>query len=73
MNGHSFSLHAVLLPYLDETTLFNTINFSLMSTELEQQTAAQVLVGCFVCPSDPIALNGRTSYAGNAVTGGVSR
>lgn len=52
-----FSLHCGLLPYLEQASLHNDINFSLYSGQseslpVENRTAAATVVGVFLCPSD---------------------
>jgi prepilin-type processing-associated H-X9-DG protein len=52
-----FSLHCSLLPYLEQTDLHNSINFSLYAGEpkslpVENRTAGATVVGVFLCPSD---------------------
>jgi len=76
-NGVLYSFHAMLLPYLDQTTLYSAINFSVDGTLIVGRgdpngTAAFTRVETFLCPSDPdeteFAIPGsraRTSYAGN--------
>jgi prepilin-type N-terminal cleavage/methylation domain-containing protein len=54
----TFSLQCVILPYLDRTDLFNSINFSMSSSsffwlERFQRTVAMQVVGTYLCPSDP--------------------
>jgi prepilin-type N-terminal cleavage/methylation domain-containing protein/prepilin-type processing-associated H-X9-DG protein len=58
--GGTFSLQCVILPYLDQTALFNSINFRMSASSffwLSQyhRTAAAQSVGAFLCPSDPDA------------------
>jgi type II secretory pathway pseudopilin PulG len=55
---YSFSPHAVLLPYLEQQPLFDSINFThngaLIETISEaNRTAAAMVVATFLCPSDP--------------------
>lgn len=58
-----FSVQSVLLPYLEQVSLFNSINFQgrcaiieeLAFEHRENRTAATVTVGVFLCPSDPNA------------------
>ena len=49
-----------LLPYLDQSPLYNAINFGLPSGSIEwlgryQSTAATQVISVFLCPSDPAA------------------
>ncbi len=79
--SHGLSLFVKLLPYLDQTPLYNAINVvgSVGYSGLENQTVARTNVAGFLCPSDdgPRALGsnpnpGWTNYAGNA-GGGIQR
>ncbi len=69
-NRHS--LHAMLLPALDQRNVYNAINFQFPggnpATDSPNFTAAGIVVSTFLCPSDkgsfgPYAWN---NYAGNA-------
>lgn len=56
-NG-TYSLQCALLPYLDQTALHNSINFSLSSGSVVllgtgQETASAQSLSVFLCPSDP--------------------
>ena len=73
-NTHLHSLHAMLLPQLDQQPLYDSLNFSSLAIlhyllNGPNQTAASTQVAVFLCPSGwsssalPI---GRTNYAGNA-------
>jgi len=53
-----YSLQCLLLPYLEQNDLYNSINFKLMTSDpvgLERfhHTAATQRIGVFLCPSDP--------------------
>ncbi|REJ71062.1 MAG: DUF1559 domain-containing protein [Planctomycetota bacterium] len=67
--------HQLLLPYLDETAIYNQINFSLPTGDAHyncqipgaMQAAVQQAVEAFECPSDrfnsgPYTYNGTTAY-----------
>ncbi len=65
--GRGQSLHVNLLPYLDQITLYNTINFHVSIADPENFTLMFVRPAVFVCPSDsPLPSTSSTSYAGNA-------
>jgi prepilin-type processing-associated H-X9-DG protein/prepilin-type N-terminal cleavage/methylation domain-containing protein len=72
---NGFSPHAMLLPQLDQETLFNSLNFSVHLSEmvatLSNATAAAVRVSAFICPSDTAPYSGGavTNYAGNKGVG----
>lgn len=67
-----FSFHSRLLPYMEQSPLYNAINFDIvpLSTEPTLATALSMSVGIFTCPSDPLwdvdpkFRSSRTSYAG---------
>ncbi|MFO0950286.1 MAG: DUF1559 domain-containing protein [Isosphaeraceae bacterium] len=47
-----YSVHSMILPYLDARVIFNSINFSLETHDRENRTARSAVVGTFLCPSD---------------------
>ena len=49
------SLHLAILPDIEQTTLFNTINQSLSIFSQENTTCHRVVISMFACPSDPTA------------------
>lgn len=71
-NGKGYSLHTVILPYIDQTHLYNSINATLPIT-LENSgranlTATITQIGFFLCPSENAPLPGLvagTNYAGS--------
>ena len=74
MMSNTYSVHARILPQLEQAGLYNAINFSLDYTL--QTTVTQTKVATFLCPSeiktDTNLVNGQayapTSYAANAGT-----
>ena len=73
-----WSAHAVLLPYLEQTPLYNSINF-VFSPEGDGATSTPInltskntLVNGFLCPSDPNAgkVNTNSYYASIGMTTG---
>jgi prepilin-type processing-associated H-X9-DG protein len=54
-NGASFSVHARLLPWMEEQNVFNLINFTVTWNNPVNATAAAARVNNFLCPSDPHA------------------
>lgn len=70
-NGKAYSLHTMLLPHLEMTSLYNSINFGVLAFEGPREspnfTAACCSLEVFVCPSDgvPDSPTASTSYAGN--------
>lgn len=71
------SLHCVLLDYLEESNLFNAINFDVPTVipprpQPENVTAAAYTFAGFLCPSDPLTTPmpyGNQSYRGNVGLG----
>jgi len=51
------SVFVALLPYLDQTPLYNQVNFSLWTTDVANLTVDVSRPGVFLCPSDPEAAN----------------
>jgi prepilin-type N-terminal cleavage/methylation domain-containing protein/prepilin-type processing-associated H-X9-DG protein len=62
---NGWSVHAMLLPYLEATPVYNAINFSfdplVCASQPFQNTAFLTLIPGFLCPSDPYAGKGGTS------------
>jgi len=59
-----------LLPFMDETALYNAVNMSLYATHPGNATAGAQVLGQYLCPSNsnPTVIEGRalTHYVGNA-------
>jgi len=69
-NGDFFSLHAMLLPKLEQAPLYDATNFALSYSDAANSTTARTRLDVFLCPSDGPAGSsgwpeGMTSYAGN--------
>lgn len=71
-NGRGYSLHTMLLPYLELSPLYNGINFQQSVREAAPGTpnhsVNRAFVSLFVCPADaapPTVITAPTSYAGN--------
>jgi prepilin-type N-terminal cleavage/methylation domain-containing protein/prepilin-type processing-associated H-X9-DG protein len=43
----------LMLPYIEQTALYNAINFNLPFNHHSQDTALRMLTGTYVCPADP--------------------
>jgi len=43
----------MILPYIEQGTMYNTINFSLPFNNHVHDTAVRIIPGTFLCPSDP--------------------
>jgi prepilin-type N-terminal cleavage/methylation domain-containing protein/prepilin-type processing-associated H-X9-DG protein len=70
-NGHGYSLHTMILSYLDRGPLYDSINLTLPSFPAST-TALSTKVSVFICPSDQPGPTS-TSYAGCTGNGlGVS-
>lgn len=70
----TFSLHSALLPYIEQNTVYASLNFSLGGNSPQNRTAIEAKLRIFLCPADaPIGGSvGGTNYAGNA-GGGVQK
>lgn len=77
-NGNrAFSAHAMILPYLEEVNLFNSVNFHIRTPwfgpdRKVNETAYSVSLEVYVCPSDSMNHNHQvatTNYAGNGGSG----
>lgn len=64
--GRGFSLHVALLPYADQSALFNAINMELTVGRSRpfNRTASETTLSLLVCPSDSLVNTGMTNYAG---------
>jgi prepilin-type N-terminal cleavage/methylation domain-containing protein/prepilin-type processing-associated H-X9-DG protein len=49
----SYSGLSMLLPYMEQTVVFNTINYSILRGDPGNNTAMATSVNSFLCPSDP--------------------
>lgn len=71
--GNGYSLHAMLLPYLEEKNIYDSINFQIMaglgSPNSPNHTVSIMNLQVLLCPSDLDSLaskrGGATSYAGS--------
>ena len=53
---------ALLLGYMEQGTIYNTLNFALSSTQVQNSTGVVTKINFFLCPSDPNA--GTGSFSG---------
>jgi prepilin-type processing-associated H-X9-DG protein len=69
--GALYTFRALMLPQLEQSPLYNSINFTYIYSPYGfgdvaavpvNTTAAGTLVGVFVCPSDPMGTEGATGY-----------
>jgi len=68
---NSFSAHAMLLGFLEQTPIYNALNFNLQPASPMNTTGADRVLAVFLCPSDPNVGAGRqniNSYAGSIGT-----
>jgi len=63
-DGHEFSAHAYLLPYIEQDNLFKTINFSVPWSNPVNAGATATLVRIFLCPADPLSNSVPAGWAG---------
>lgn len=63
-----FSAHAMLLPYIEQTNLYNQINFNTYFDEASNTVSRRTKITAFLCPSDspyPGSVDrGNNNYAG---------
>lgn len=67
-NGlRGFSVHAMLLNHMDQSNLYNSINFDVTPTSGQNKTSFHNKVSFFICPSESRDFGkwGWTSYAAN--------
>jgi prepilin-type N-terminal cleavage/methylation domain-containing protein/prepilin-type processing-associated H-X9-DG protein len=66
------SIHARLLPYLEQSSVYDTIDWNVDYSHPRNRPALMKLVPPFICPSDPDRLppdlGGRNNYYGNCGT-----
>jgi len=69
--GANFSIHAGLLPYLEQASVYNALNVHLMPENQANATVWNTRIAIFLCPSESAAWadSQRTSYAGNRGVG----
>ncbi|HEU5115367.1 MAG TPA: DUF1559 domain-containing protein [Isosphaeraceae bacterium] len=73
-NVTSFSALAHFLPSLDQTPMYNALNFSLANDHAANQTVRLTTINSFICPSDVnnsalSSLGGQTNYMANMGSG----
>ena len=50
---NGFSVHARILPFMEQGVAFNSINFSFTHRTVQNSTVVGMALTCFLCPSDP--------------------
>jgi prepilin-type N-terminal cleavage/methylation domain-containing protein/prepilin-type processing-associated H-X9-DG protein len=72
-NVTELSALSQVLPYLEQTSVYNSINFAFSYQDLRNDTAMMTVINGFICPSDlpdPIpSLGGQTNYMANMGSG----
>jgi prepilin-type N-terminal cleavage/methylation domain-containing protein len=72
VSGNSMSIHARILPYLDQTAVSNVVNFNVSYNNTANDVARTTRLPVFLCPSDsdllPGSLGGGNNYYGNQGT-----
>jgi prepilin-type N-terminal cleavage/methylation domain-containing protein/prepilin-type processing-associated H-X9-DG protein len=66
--SNDFSMKARLLPFLEQTQLFNALNMSFAGLAAQNQTVYSTKVNTFLCPSEnniPSSISGATNYPNN--------
>ena len=78
-NPRGFSIHAALLPYIEQQNLFNSTNFLVFAQADDNVSTRYSLISAFICPSDLMprlqassvghtSTLAPTNYAGNGGT-----
>ena len=69
----SMSMHPRILPFIDQGSLYNTIDFNVASSHVNNAAALATNITAFRCPSDPdkmpLLAGGRNNYYTNTGTG----
>jgi prepilin-type N-terminal cleavage/methylation domain-containing protein/prepilin-type processing-associated H-X9-DG protein len=63
-NGHHISWIAPILPYLEETAVYNNLDLSLSAYHHKNDRARQTTIGLLICPSSPADEGPYSNYAG---------
>jgi prepilin-type N-terminal cleavage/methylation domain-containing protein/prepilin-type processing-associated H-X9-DG protein len=58
---NGFSVHARILPFMEQGVAFNSINFSFTHRTVQNSTVVGLGLTCFLCPSDP-NMEGLTAF-----------
>ncbi len=60
-NYNGFSVHARILPFMEQGVAFNSINFAFTHRTVQNSTVVGLALTCFLCPSDPFQ-DGMTAF-----------
>ncbi|HWL09793.1 MAG TPA: DUF1559 domain-containing protein [Planctomicrobium sp.] len=63
--GYGHTLHSMLLPYLDQTAVYNLINFSLPIAHADNMMARTSKIASFLCPSALIPQKVNNNWPGH--------
>ncbi|MDZ4684949.1 MAG: DUF1559 domain-containing protein [Planctomycetaceae bacterium] len=63
VNGHT--VHTMLLPYIDQAPLYNTINMNLRYDHSSQANAVRTVLAAYKCPSDTQRVTHRNQLSHN--------
>ena len=58
---NGFSVHARILPFMEQGVAFNSINFVFTHRTVQNSTVVGLALTCFLCPSDP-NMDGLTAF-----------
>jgi prepilin-type N-terminal cleavage/methylation domain-containing protein/prepilin-type processing-associated H-X9-DG protein len=58
---NGFSIHARILPFMEQGVAFNSVNFSYTHRTVQNSTVVGLSLTCFLCPSDP-NIGGLTAF-----------
>lgn len=73
-NGRGLSLHAALLPQIEQLVVYNSLNLATKSLPIiaeENRTTQDIRISAFICPSDYFdaqSISNNNNYAGNEGT-----
>lgn len=59
----SHTVHSMLLPFLDQAPVYNSINFSQSNTASTNSTAFGTKIPTYMCPSQPVVVTGTPTLA----------
>jgi prepilin-type processing-associated H-X9-DG protein/prepilin-type N-terminal cleavage/methylation domain-containing protein len=64
--GHSESFQVTILPYIEHSDIYNSMNFQIQVDDGANFTQITTTLAVYLCPTDPFQSHGAsTSYAGN--------
>ncbi len=73
VNGTSFSATSQILPFLEQSNVFNALNFSLSIYTPSNSTVLFTRINSFICPSDPYnpaaSIGAKTNYMADMGSG----